>query len=78
MPRRRRHETAATALGRRIRQLRIAKGWSQEQLAEESGLHTNYIGGIERGERNLSLINLDRLAKAFGISVSELLKGLGE
>jgi len=64
--------------GNRVRQLRKAKGWSQEQLAEESGLHTNYIGGIERGERNLSLINLDRLAKAFGISVSELLKGLGE
>ena len=64
--------------GNRVRQLRKAKGWSQEQLAEESGLHTNYIGGIERGERNLSLINLDRLAKAFGISVRELLKGLGE
>ena len=63
--------------GKRVRQLRTAKGWSQEQLAEKSGLHTNYVGGIERGERNLSLLNIGRLAKAFGISASEFLKGVG-
>ena len=63
--------------GKRVRQLRRAEGWSQEQLAEKSGLHTNYVGGIERGERNLSLLNIGRLAKAFRISASELLKGVG-
>lgn len=62
--------------GKRVRSLRIAKSLSQEQLAELSGLHRNYIGGIERGERNLTLLNVLRLSKALEISASELLKGI--
>ena len=50
------------AVGRRIRALREAKGWSQEKLAFESGLHRTYIGGVERGERNVSVLNLRRIA----------------
>jgi transcriptional regulator with XRE-family HTH domain len=50
--------------GKRIRELRLAKGWSQEELAARSGLHPTYIGGIERGERNLGLDNLLKLARA--------------
>lgn len=60
--------------GDRVRMLRKAKNLSQEQLAERSGLHRNYIGGIERGERNVALLNILRLAKALGVTPSELMK----
>ncbi|MDA2929360.1 helix-turn-helix transcriptional regulator [Acidobacteria bacterium AH-259-O06] len=59
-------------LGRRVRQLRKANGWSQEELGERADLHPTYVGGIERGERNVSLENLERLARAFGLSLSQL------
>jgi transcriptional regulator with XRE-family HTH domain len=62
--------------GETIRTLRKAKGLSQEQLAELAGLHRNYIGGVERGERNVALLNIIRIAQALGISPSELLQGL--
>lgn len=50
--------------GKRIRQLRLAKDLTQEGLAERAGLHPTYIGGIERGERNLGFDNLLKLARA--------------
>ena len=56
--------TDRTRFGERIRQLRLAKDWSQEDLAARSGLHHTYIGGIERGERNLGLDNILKLARA--------------
>lgn len=62
--------------GKRVRSLRMTKSLSQEQLAELSGLHRNYIGGIERGERNITLLNILRLSKALEISASELLDGI--
>ena len=62
--------------GDRVRQLRKAKGISQEKLAELADLHRNYIGGIERGERNLALINIVRLARALGVSPSQLLEDI--
>ncbi|MET0516983.1 MAG: helix-turn-helix transcriptional regulator [Nitrospiraceae bacterium] len=46
--------------GVRVRQLRIRRGWTQEQLAEHAGRHWTYIGGIERGERNVTLTILPR------------------
>lgn len=52
--------------GKRVRELRIALGVSQEKLAELAGMHRTYIGAIERGEKNISLINLSRLALALG------------
>jgi transcriptional regulator with XRE-family HTH domain len=61
------------AVGERIRALRTKKGLSQEELGFESGLHRNYIGGIERGERNVAVVNLARLAKALGVRPRDLL-----
>lgn len=60
-------------LGRNVRKLREAKGWSQEDLAEASTLHRTYISGIERGARNPTLTVVQRLAKALSVSPAELL-----
>ncbi|MBP6002654.1 MAG: helix-turn-helix transcriptional regulator [Pyrinomonadaceae bacterium] len=62
------------AFGRRIRQLRTAKGLSQEELSFQTGFHRTYIGMVERGERNISLSNIGVFAKTFDLTVSELLK----
>ncbi len=58
--------------GQRLRDLRAKVGISQEKLAERCGLHRTYIGGIERGERNPSLVNIGRIAKALDVTVREL------
>jgi transcriptional regulator with XRE-family HTH domain len=62
--------------GNRVRELRKKRGFSQEGFAAECGLDRTYVGGIERGERNVALRNIERIALALGISVSELMKGL--
>jgi len=59
-------------LGSRIRELRIRADLTQEQLAERADLHPTYLGGIERGERNLSLKNLDKLAAALQVPLKTL------
>ncbi len=56
-----------------IRRTRLALGWSQETLAHEAGLHRTFIGHVERGETNLSIDNLERLADALKTPASELL-----
>ena len=58
--------------GNRVRQLRIEKGWSQEELAFQSGFHRTYIGMIERAERNISLKNINTITKTFGIEIKDL------
>jgi len=62
--------------GQRVRELRQAKGLSQEGFAAECGLDRTYVGGIERGERNLALRNIDLIADTLGITLSELMNGL--
>ncbi len=59
--------------GQKIKLLRKEKKISQKQLSEKASLHINYIGMIERGERNPSLLNIEKIAKAFEISISELM-----
>jgi transcriptional regulator with XRE-family HTH domain len=59
--------------GKRLAQLRKERGWSQEQLALESGLARSYLGGIERGQRNIALLNICRLAETLNVSASELI-----
>jgi transcriptional regulator with XRE-family HTH domain len=61
------------AVGVEVRSLREKKGWSQEQLGFQAGLHRNYIGGIERGERNVGIVNLAKLAGALGVRPRSLL-----
>lgn len=65
---------AKQALGEAIREKRWARGLSQERLAEIVGLHRTYIGGIEQGRRNVSLINICRIAGALGCRPAELVE----
>ena len=58
--------------GIRVRELRDELKLSQEELAERAGLHRNYIGGIERGERNVAILNVVKLVAGLGTSVAEL------
>ena len=62
--------------GNKVRDLRTAQGMSQEVLAQKSGLHRTYIGGIERGERNISLINIEKIAKALKLSITDIVDGI--
>ena len=58
--------------GIRVRQLRTERGWSQEAFADLAKLHRTYIGAIERGEQNISLQNIERVAITLGVSLAEL------
>jgi ribosome-binding protein aMBF1 (putative translation factor) len=58
--------------GARVRQLRSERGWSQEAFADRAGLHRTYVGSVERGEQNLSLVNIEKVAATLGVSLAEL------
>ena len=62
--------------GHRVRELRRAEGLSQEAFAAKCGLDRTYMGGIERGERNVALRNIDLIAKTLKMNLSELMQGL--
>jgi transcriptional regulator with XRE-family HTH domain len=62
-----------TSLGDAIRLTRAEKGLSQEALAVDAELDRSYVGGIERGEHNVTIINLNKVAKALGLPISALL-----
>lgn len=59
--------------GRRLAELRLANGWSQERLAHESGVARSYLSGVERGRRNPTLLNIFKLAHTLGVEPYELL-----
>lgn len=61
-----------TQFGKHLKKLREENGWTQEELADKAGMHFTYIGQIERGVRNPSLINLHKLAKALKVTAGEL------
>lgn len=67
----------AKILGQRIRNYRIAKGFSQEKLAEFSGCHPTYIGQIERAEKNATIESIAKIAAALNISLSKLFEKIG-
>jgi len=62
--------------GKRLRELRQAQGLSQESFADRCGLDRTYISGIERGRRNVALRNIEAIAKALRISISQLTEGV--
>ena len=62
--------------GKVVRARRHKLGVSQEEFADICKLDRTYVGGIERGERNLALLNIEKIAKAFRISISELFRGV--
>lgn len=69
-------ERSLKTLGERIRAARNAKGWTQEDLAAEAEIDRSYIGGVERGERNVTFSMLCRIAQALEIDVGALTQGL--
>ena len=64
--------SAKSRFGSTLRKIRDERGYSQEELAERAGLHRNYVGGVERGERNVALENIVKLAKALSVSPRDL------
>jgi transcriptional regulator with XRE-family HTH domain len=65
--------TARKILAQNLRRLRAEKGISQEELADLAGLHRTFVGSVERSERNISIDNIEKLAKALRVSVADLI-----
>ena len=70
---RRKDVNPKSAFGKAVRRLRLTRQLSQEELAELAGIHRTYIGDVERGTRNISLINMGRIAQALGVPLSRLI-----
>jgi transcriptional regulator with XRE-family HTH domain len=70
------HQDLLKALGQRIRELRLKKGYSQESFADRCGVHRTFMGTVERGEPNLSFSNLAKVADALDMTLSEVLSGI--
>jgi transcriptional regulator with XRE-family HTH domain len=65
-------------IGARIRELRLKREWSQEELADRANLHPNFIGAAERGEQNLSLASLVKISKTLGVKLVDLVRGIDD
>jgi transcriptional regulator with XRE-family HTH domain len=61
------------SFGKRVREERLKRGFSQEKFAELVGVHRTYIGMVERGEKNITIENIEKIAKALGISIDKLM-----
>jgi transcriptional regulator with XRE-family HTH domain len=60
--------------GERVREIRVSKNLSQEQLADLAYVHRTYIGMVERAEKNITLVNIEKIANALNVNITELLK----
>ena len=65
-------KTILKKFGQKVRSERIRLGLSQEELAARAGVHRTYIGMIERAEKNITLVNIDKISKALGLNIQEL------
>lgn len=70
-----RRKSARRVFAANLRAVRLRHGLTQEALAELSGLHRTYVGSVERGERNVSIDNMESLAHALDVQVADLLRG---
>ncbi|MBM4032118.1 MAG: helix-turn-helix transcriptional regulator [Planctomycetes bacterium] len=70
----RKAEAITLIVGKRLREFRQAKGLSQEQLGELCGLHRTYVGALERGEKNVTVVTLSRIASAIGVPMRSFLE----
>ena len=71
-----RDKSSLKFFGAAVRQRREALNISQERLAQLAGIHRNYAGAVERGERNVALLNMVRIARALGVPLASLVKGI--
>lgn len=67
-------ESINERFGKKLREVRLKMNISQEELAHRAGVHRTYIGMIERAEKNITLANIEKLAKGLGVPISELLR----
>ncbi len=67
------NENVCVLFGEKLRKIRLDLGYSQEELSFKTGLHRTYIGSVERGERNISLVNIKKLADALGLKLKDLM-----
>ncbi len=63
-------------LGKNLRKAREAKGWSQEEMAHRAGVHRTYVGSVERGEYNATILTIRTFSKALGISLRDAIRGI--
>jgi transcriptional regulator with XRE-family HTH domain len=73
MPERTSEQILMTAFGNAVRKLRRDRGWSQEEFADHVGVHRTYMGGVERGERNVSLVNIGRISESLEMPLAALM-----
>jgi transcriptional regulator with XRE-family HTH domain len=73
MPERTSEQILMTAFGVAVRKLRRDRGWSQEEFADHVGVHRTYMGGVERGERNVSLVNIGRISESLEMPLAALM-----
>jgi len=69
-------DQALVKLGKNLRKAREAKGWSQEEFAFRCGVHRTYVGAVERGEYNVTILTLRKFTKALGISLRDAIRGI--
>ena len=70
------HESIQKEFGKKVRELRTERGYSQEGFAFACNLHRTYIGCIERGEKNITITNIEKIAKALKVEISQLFSSL--
>lgn len=66
--------TITELFARNVRELRMERGFSQEELAHRAGLHRTYVGAVERAERNITLLNAERIAEALGVPLDQCVR----